>query len=84
MDFLSLDIILIILFLTKIIFCHKCLIGGDPSSYQPVLPFKIPETIFDELIKSDSPQSALVRACYRLNGDGSYHLEGDDKWYGNT
>ncbi|XP_075970830.1 protein qui-1 [Anticarsia gemmatalis] len=58
-----------------------CLLGGDPSSYQPVLPYKIPETTFEALIKSDSPQSAIVRACYRLNGDGSYHLEGDDKWF---
>ncbi|XP_047019975.1 protein qui-1 isoform X2 [Helicoverpa zea] len=58
-----------------------CLIGGDASSYQPVLPFKIPEATFEELVKSDSAQAALVRACYRLNGDGSYHLEGEDKWF---
>ncbi|KAH9645257.1 hypothetical protein HF086_000420 [Spodoptera exigua] len=59
----------------------ECLIGGDASSYQPVLPYQIPEATFDELVKSDSVQADLVRACYRLNGDGSYHLEGEDKWF---
>ncbi|XP_026328462.1 uncharacterized protein LOC113236548 [Hyposmocoma kahamanoa] len=58
-----------------------CLIGGEASSYQPVLPFKIPSSTFEELVKSDSAQAALVRACYRVNGDGTYHLHGDDKWY---
>ncbi|XP_028158797.1 NACHT domain- and WD repeat-containing protein 1 [Ostrinia furnacalis] len=60
-----------------------CLIGGDAASYQPVLPYSIPEAKFEELVKSESAQAALVRACYRLNGDGAYHLEGDDKWYSN-
>lgn len=58
-----------------------CLLGGDPSLYQPVLPFKIPEAIFEDLVKSNSPQATLVRACYRLNGDGTYHLHGDDRWF---
>ncbi|CAH2266800.1 jg7983 [Pararge aegeria aegeria] len=58
-----------------------CFIGGDASSYQPVLPFKIPEETFEHIIRSESAQTALLRACYRLNGDGTYHLEGDEKWY---
>ncbi|XP_049866312.1 protein qui-1 [Pectinophora gossypiella] len=58
-----------------------CFIGSDASSYQPVLPFSIPASMFEEMVKSDSAQSALVRACYKLNGDGTYHLEGDDKWF---
>ncbi|XP_037299409.1 uncharacterized protein LOC115450836 [Manduca sexta] len=58
-----------------------CFIGGDTSSYQPVLPFKISSDIFEELLKSDSAQADLVHACYRLNGDGTYHLESDDKWF---
>ncbi|KAL0840162.1 hypothetical protein ABMA28_015455 [Loxostege sticticalis] len=58
-----------------------CLVGGDAASYLPVLPYTIPEAKFEELVKSESAQAALVRACYRLNGDGVYHLEGDDQWY---
>ncbi|XP_045764510.1 protein qui-1 isoform X1 [Maniola jurtina] len=58
-----------------------CFIGGDTSTYQPVLPFKIAGETFEQLIKSESAQTALIRACYRLNGDGNYHLEGDEKWF---
>ncbi|XP_045534151.1 protein qui-1 [Papilio machaon] len=58
-----------------------CFIGGDASQYQPVLPFKIPVNTFEKLVKSDSAQAALVRACYRLNGNNAYQLEGDDKWF---
>ncbi|XP_060801152.1 protein qui-1 [Amyelois transitella] len=60
-----------------------CLLGGDPSSYQPVLPFTIKPDLFTELVKSDTAQAALIRSCYRLKDDGSYHLEGDDKWFSN-
>ncbi|XP_053602365.1 protein qui-1 [Plodia interpunctella] len=58
-----------------------CLLGGDALSYQPVLPFTIKYNIFTELVKSDTAQAALIRSCYRLNDDGTYHLEGDDKWF---
>ncbi|XP_048484798.1 protein qui-1 [Plutella xylostella] len=69
--------------------CHRtskagyflCLIGGDPSSYHPVLPFTIPADVFEQLVPGDSPHAALVKEHYRLNGDGSYHLEGDEKWF---
>ncbi|CAF4897935.1 unnamed protein product [Pieris macdunnoughi] len=59
-----------------------CIIGGEAASYQPVLPFRIAKDIFEQLVKSESPQAALVRACYRCNGD-AYKLDGDDKWYSN-
>ncbi|KAJ2938260.1 hypothetical protein O0L34_g17601 [Tuta absoluta] len=58
-----------------------CLIGGDSSCYQPVLPFTIPKDTFEALVRSDSAQAALVQACYTLDSDGSYHLDGDDKWF---
>ncbi|XP_041976047.1 NACHT domain- and WD repeat-containing protein 1 [Aricia agestis] len=57
-----------------------CFIGGNPSHYHPVLPFTIDAERFEQLVKSDGAQSALIKACYKL-GDGRYHLEGDDKWY---
>ncbi|CAG4977394.1 unnamed protein product [Colias eurytheme] len=60
-----------------------CLIGGEASSYQPVLPFNIPKDTFEQLVQHDSAQTALIRACYKSNDDGSYQLEGDDKWYSN-
>ncbi|XP_063361352.1 protein qui-1 [Cydia amplana] len=60
-----------------------CLIGGDASSYLPVLPFSVKEGTFEQLVKPGCPQAALVQACYRLHADGLYHLEGDDKWFSN-
>ncbi|GBP59805.1 hypothetical protein EVAR_30074_1 [Eumeta japonica] len=54
--------------------------GGDASSYQPVLPFRIEEQQFEELVKVESAQAALVRACYRRHRQGHYLLDGDDKW----
>ncbi|XP_028026652.1 uncharacterized protein LOC114240334 [Bombyx mandarina] len=57
-----------------------CLFGGDASLYHPVLPYKIPSDIFEQMVISETAQADLVRACYRLSSDGIYHLEDDDKW----
>lgn len=58
----------------------QCIIGGEASSYQPVLPFEIPADTFEELLQAESAQSELIHACYRLKDDGSFHLDGDDEW----
>ncbi|XP_012550806.2 protein qui-1 isoform X2 [Bombyx mori] len=58
-----------------------CLFGGDASLYHPVLPYKIPSDIFEQMVISETAQADLVRACYRLSSDGIYHLEDDDKWF---
>ncbi|VVD03874.1 unnamed protein product [Leptidea sinapis] len=56
-----------------------CFIGGDASSYQPVLPFEIAKETFEQLVQSESSDADLIRVCYKNHGE-TYKLEGDDKW----
>ncbi|XP_052750430.1 protein qui-1 [Galleria mellonella] len=58
-----------------------CFLGGDSSSYQPMLPLSIPSDKFEQLIKNDTEQTKLIRGHYKLSDDGAYHLEGDDAWF---
>ncbi|XP_050669310.1 protein qui-1 isoform X2 [Leptidea sinapis] len=60
----------------------ECFIGGDASSYQPVLPFEIAKETFEQLVESESSDADLIRVCYKNHGE-TYKLEGDDKWYNN-
>ncbi|KAL4710411.1 hypothetical protein ACJJTC_008813, partial [Scirpophaga incertulas] len=60
-----------------------CLLGGDASSYQPVLPYKIADSLFERLVKSESAETDLIRDIYQLKDDSNYHLTGDEKWYSN-